>query len=217
MKHEIHWLNHRIDLENADKKQVFKFIADNSDSWHLHAVDLKLAADCLEENILRNLAISEEDGLMSFTLWGPYYMLRGMSIECLLKAIIVANNNEIVPDAKLVFFVENKISGHNLMWLAERAEFQCSPYETGLLEKLTQHIEWAGRYPTATAAEKTFESIRPNIDHGTKVASLKKPYSKGDFKKIVRLSSTLFDLYYERKALWDQKVQECLGLKFDPE
>jgi hypothetical protein len=78
---------------------------------------------------------------------GPFYVLAGLSIENLLKAVIIqarsARGEPIIAGKKLV----GDLKTHDLVLLARRAGIEVSKVEEDLLVRLKQYVTWAGRYP----------------------------------------------------------------------
>ncbi len=76
-------------------------------------------------------------------------MLAGFAMENVLKALIVQNQRESLEQE---FSTKNELpkilKSHNLVVLAERAGLQFTNEGTKkLLDRLTRHSVWAGRYP----------------------------------------------------------------------
>lgn len=75
--------------------------------------------------------------------WNPvYFMLSGMALELIYKAIVVAKGNE--PNTK----------SHGLANLAKEAGLKVKNKQEGLLAILTEAIIWYGRYPVPKEQEK---------------------------------------------------------------
>jgi len=108
--------------------------------WHNKASQLRASAAatwyCMSQadqaEVERSLGSPSNLGLGY--AYPAYRMLCGMSIEAMLKAILVAKG----LDAP---------ASHDLLWLARHAEMQLDATETGLLALLTECIIWHGRYP----------------------------------------------------------------------
>ena len=88
-------------------------------------------------------------------------MLLGMALECLLKGIYIkrhrvwadpAKEHALVKDGK---YVRVKDAGdHDLVQLAKAAGVTLSQSERSILTRLTDFIEYAGRYPISKRVEK---------------------------------------------------------------
>ena len=70
-------------------------------------------------------------------------MLFGLSVELLIKAILIAQNPDFVTKDGL----DDKIAKHNLLALIETANIEIDKEERKILRDLQQYIEWMGRYP----------------------------------------------------------------------
>jgi len=117
-KHSMYWFNKSSDLHAA--AAALWYSRDESHS----------------ETIVRECGLG--DGfIMRIAVMPVYYMLCGLSLELLYKAIIVAKGNTVKPS-------------HRLVELAESAGIDLNPEHKGLLEMLRESIEWEGKYPVPT-------------------------------------------------------------------
>lgn len=97
----------------------------------------------------------------ALTRWSiPFMFLAGLGIECLLKAIRIlqfqAAGKPIATENKRgSLALVNELKTHDLLGMAKAAEIELDQAETELLERLTDFVEWAGRYPVGVAAEQT--------------------------------------------------------------
>jgi hypothetical protein len=86
--------------------------------------------------------------LKSDHYFGPYFMLISFAVENYFKAAIVRENS---CDFKEAFRDKGKLpkdlNSHDLIQLAQKANFVFSKKEEDLLRRLTRHAIWAGRYP----------------------------------------------------------------------
>lgn len=92
-------------------------------------------------------------------LWRPLMVLYALSVENLLKAIIIARGEDPAPNGELANWFKN----HNLNKHAERARLSFTPKQ-GLLETLREFIE-SGKYP-----------IGRNSQSGTRINHFIHPY-----------------------------------------
>lgn len=89
----------------------------------------------------------------------PAEMLCGFAIENALKGIIVANEPSRISDTQL----DRELRVHNLVELARLAKIQLSFEEGHICTNLSTVVEWAGRYPVATKAEKQIIGARDQL------------------------------------------------------
>jgi hypothetical protein len=82
---------------------------------------------------------------MSVALRNVYFMLCGMSLELLMKTIIVARGKEVKTT-------------HNLKTLGKDANVPFEKKHEGLLQILTEAVYWNGKYPTPQK-EMDWESL----------------------------------------------------------
>lgn len=88
----------------------------------------------------------EPDAGEGLRMRGPFYLLSGLAVENLLKAIIV---KQLPPGASLVRRdkLDAGVKHHKLTSLCDRARVTLSPKDKAFLERLTKFVEWRGRYP----------------------------------------------------------------------
>lgn len=108
--------------------------------WHSKASDLHASAGVLWAAMedLKQGSAAEKMGLgqgfaYSIACWLVYQMLCGMSLELLLKAIVIARNE--APKAT-----------HDLVALSREADMAYSEVELATLKILSESIIWEGRY-----------------------------------------------------------------------
>ncbi|MGC4098761.1 MAG: hypothetical protein QM706_16735 [Nitrospira sp.] len=116
-------------------------------SWHTKAWHLMGAAGALWacSNHDRSKEMVGELGLetefnMSHALGAPYLTLCGLSLELLLKAIIVAKRGK-------------PARSQNLGFLALSASVTLTEIQKGQLDLLSEYVTWAGRYPLSKNRE----------------------------------------------------------------
>jgi len=122
-------------------------------AWQRSAEDLLAAAHILRE---RNDSFDQESlgpndpAPPESVVKRVELMLRGMAMECLLKAVWVKRSNAIVHDGKYV-----KVPGagqHDLPQLARAVGFAVDSAELDLLRRLSHFIKYGGRYPVPREA-----------------------------------------------------------------
>jgi hypothetical protein len=75
----------------------------------------------------------------------PAQLLYAYAIENVLKGLVIANAPRLIEESEL----NRELKSHNLIKLAEKAEFAIHVEEVSLLKALSQLSLWAGRYPVA--------------------------------------------------------------------
>jgi hypothetical protein len=92
------------------------------------------------------------------SLLTEYCLLMGYALENLLKGILMAEHPEYFkPDTKIT-----DIRSHNLVSLCERCSLQITVDEEELLKKLTDHIEWVGKYPVPLELSGMYPRRKPD-------------------------------------------------------
>jgi hypothetical protein len=109
---------------------------------------------------------------VTLRLRGPFAMLSGMSIENMLKGVVVQKGLE-PPQT------------HDLVKLSKQAgiKWERWPDASGVLARLTTFVVWAGRYPVATTEEGT---SAPRI------------LRTSDYLAISQIRSHLTDIHFGR-------------------
>jgi len=80
-----------------------------------------------------------------------YLMLMGFAIENLFKAVIVRRDGHGSPDKTKML---GKLKDHDLLRLAQEANFQFDRDGEDLLRRMTRCTVWEGRYPVPTSWDK---------------------------------------------------------------
>jgi len=129
------------DCNPLRRQGEFDCAVDSPGSWLFCALDLRTAADRID---WQRSPIRESE--RSLGLCSVYRMLMGMSMEALLKGILIAQGKQILDKGKL----KNDFTTHDLSKLAHSADpsaLTFSPDEIKILQNLTPYILWAGKYP----------------------------------------------------------------------
>ena len=134
----------------------FQLSASEPGLWQLEALRLRRAADHLFEvycSDLRQLSSGQVTpvDLHNLELASAASLLYGLSLENLLKGIIVKSGAPVIAKWRIQF---GRGSGHNLVHLASKASITLNSDEQDLLNRLTRYVEWAGRYPVAKSPEQ---------------------------------------------------------------
>lgn len=123
-------------MSPADEAEFFQLNAEASANspghWAWKAHRLKGAAD--------ELTFADH--------WTVRYMLLGLSIENLLKALAIGRGHRVEIEGDNIVLGWPRGSGHDLAKLADFADFRLDPDELALLNKLTEFIVWGAKYPT---------------------------------------------------------------------
>jgi hypothetical protein len=88
----------------------------------------------------------------------PAQLMYAYAIENVLKGLIVSKRPDLIQEREL----DGELATHNLIKLAEKAEFTIHVQERPVLEALSQLSIWAGRYPVARSRGKFVGA--PNVD-----------------------------------------------------
>jgi hypothetical protein len=135
----------------------FEDVAPSPFWWWLKAQDLHSAANVIwrdhEGAVLEHsrreaplddlkVTVLASTRLRSFSV---YLLLLGLSFENLFKALIVGDAPELVKDGIL----HGAVKTHHLVHLSSVAELTLSEQERELLDRVTETVVWAGRYPVA--------------------------------------------------------------------
>lgn len=120
--------------------------------WELQAATLRYSMEVIFRQVNTDIAdifgwrkktrTSDRPSLHSVGL-----MLAGMTLECLSKAVRYGDPNIILDKAQEKGFRE-----HNLLVMLTAVGYSTSPEEIGLVNRLSQHIRWQGRYPVPKKA-----------------------------------------------------------------
>jgi hypothetical protein len=100
-------------------------------------------------------AAEELVGGPRFVAW---YLLTGMAVEDILKGLIVARDG-IELDDRGRLRLPWPAPGHNLILLAANASVELTEEERQLVERLSEFVLWAGRYPIP----RRLEEFRPRF------------------------------------------------------
>lgn len=158
----------------SDKSNSFESKALQPGVWELRANNLKRAADnayeiCYDAIIHSGQCAKEgrEPDLQDFQdvfVIKVYYLLIGYALENLLKGILIMRQPErYVQQGSL-----KGLKTHKLVKLFEDCRLPVDPETKELLEKLTLHIKWQGRYPVSLRAED-MELDFYNFETGRKI------------------------------------------------
>jgi hypothetical protein len=135
--------------------QNYKSKTFSENSWLKSARALIYSAKELEPKVLalwesyRANSKDKTAPLMSDDYQGPYYMLMSYAVENLFKAKIVKKESiKFKKDFENDKKFPKELQSHDLVDLAQKANFPFNIEEEDLLRRLTWHAIWAGRYPS---------------------------------------------------------------------
>lgn len=116
-------------------------------------------------------------------------MLMGMSLENLVKGILISRNPELVKDG-----IQGEIKSHQIRQLIEeQASFSLNDDEKIFLDKLSDHVVWRARYPIPTAPRKLRYRQAPCTYRGTNFLGFWGPEDWATFIELFkRLDRALF-------------------------
>lgn len=127
----------------------------NLNSWKLFADQFYKASECIfiqvildRQKMLQNhlrwqREKSYPDRNYTPTLDNIYFLQIGYSLENMIKGLLLFENPDLVAKRKL----DVSIKSHNLSKLAAMLKIELSDDEKELLDFITPHIIWYGKYP----------------------------------------------------------------------
>lgn len=145
-----------MQMDRTRRVKQHTWAGNSPDAWRSSAGDLLASATVLRE---RRGAV-EPDSSSATDTWRLHpveLMLRGMAIECLLKALWVKGGNKLVKDGKYIGV--HGAGDHRLVQLAGVLRLRLSNLEKDLFVRLQDFIEYGGRYPVPKDAD-TLRMIR---------------------------------------------------------
>lgn len=178
-------------MDSSLAKKIHEGAGNLPRAWEGAAEDLLAAAQILKErhesfdraSLGPNDPMPPESGVKPVEL-----MLRGMAVECMLKALWLKRGNVIVRDGK--YFGVRGAGQHDLPQLASATGFQIDAVETDLLRRLSHFIQYGGRYPVPRDASQLMLIPSPGGGRGAPT-SWSTPADQHSFNEIVRRLSTL--------------------------
>ncbi len=179
----------------VDLNNVFERRQKLSVYWHNKASDLRGSAGALWASMheASAYATAEKLGLgqgFSFTVgcYPVYHMLCGMSLELLLKAVLVERGFE--PKTT-----------HDLVLLCADAGISLTTTQTGLLKILSEAIVWDGRYPVPKQEPRFRQFIVLRYEHlfdqltSSSTLKLRKSNSNLNWESFNKLWSLISEAY----------------------
>jgi len=147
-------------IDHKEWMELYDQVGNAALAWILKARALFSSADLLWDHykaMPRKKKPNELEAAYIFDMSNIVRMLRGMGMECLLKAIWLRQGNELMKDGTMIRRSLNT-KAHDLYAMAERVcvpgAITLSEDEGHVLVRLAFGIE-TGRYPTTTHVGKT--------------------------------------------------------------
>jgi hypothetical protein len=82
-------------------------------------------------------------------------LLDGLSLENLIKGILIGRNPSVVNSNSLdIKLLSKSKGGHDLSKLMQKASIELSLEEFDVVERLTKFVVWAGKYPIHFKADQ---------------------------------------------------------------
>jgi hypothetical protein len=116
------------------------------------------------EELLAASQVLRERGPISGRLGAVELMLRGMAVECLLKALWLKQGNVLVDSGRYVGV--RGAGSHDLSQLASAVRFTLSVHEADVMRRLSHFIEYGGRYPVPKDSSKLMLTRNPRGGKG---------------------------------------------------
>ena len=131
----------------------FESAGNSPRAWQIVAENLLFAARTLSERCGTFDSQSTDAQFSNRAQLGAVeLMLKGMAVECLIKALWLGRGNSFVKAGK--FFNVPGAGAHDLPQLALAAGLNTSSFEVDLLRRLSHFIEYGGRYPVPRTSNK---------------------------------------------------------------
>lgn len=114
-------------------------------------------------------------------------LLYGLSIENLVKGVIIESDPSLISNGKLGKWPGGGEGGHDLIGLFKEAGIQPSEIEKDILTRLTAFVLWAGRYKIPKSSEKM---AVPQLDYSDPF--LPRPFSAYELPTFNNLYQSLY-------------------------
>lgn len=112
--------------------------------WLIRSEDLYQAAEAVWRYRILRVPLSNGTIHETHLLSSPALLLMGLSLEALLKGLIISRRPDLIAYGK----VSKRLSKHDLCALFEMASIPIHEESNGkFLAKLTQYIVWRSKYP----------------------------------------------------------------------
>lgn len=133
-------------------------------SWFEHGHSLLLAADSLWEGALHRMrAPASQRRVLSLGVARGYMTLLGASIECAIKGLAVALGCFSESNGRIKFTGVRGSESHLLPEMARSLGIVLTDGERRLLERATEYLSWAGRYPIAKRIGRSSNAMKNRL------------------------------------------------------
>lgn len=148
-------------MSRQNSKKLYRTVGSDPNAWFERAEGLFYAATTLRDQFLsiresppalRRVATS---GLVRSSL-----LLLGLAVENAAKAVWIAKRPEIVSTTSFSGELFKSEGGHDLKVLVGEV-LDLSSAEKSLLDRLQEHVVWAGRYPIPKKSNRYHDSRSP--------------------------------------------------------
>jgi len=173
-------------MKDSDKTiEYYDYFSNNEIPWLMRGQELLCSSDLLKKHGVI------KDGVV---INGVVQMLRGMGIECLLKAAILCSGKKIAEKGKIIR--EDGQGTHDLLKLTQLLKIKLTKGEEEVLKILSSYIE-IGRYPLFSNWKKAENAHIPS-----------------SFRKIPRGVESLVWVYTENEDSFNtllEKINEVIA------
>ena len=150
--------------ESRVRQSILAGAITDSGPWFVRARGLVLAAKEVEPSVRRfwrRFSATKNPVRQLWLATGPnthmtYFLLMGFATENYLKGLLVTQSSKLIEEKarKGKDHLVKALGGHDLVKVAAKAGFDITDEEERLLFRLTNNIEWFGRYPFALTGDQ---------------------------------------------------------------
>lgn len=140
-------------------EKQWKLGTESTAAWRLSALSLERSANVLWATFVEDVQadLRDDEPESTWTVSGAFMLLAGLAVENYLKAICIKHAGRAFKEnGKFEFF------GHELGELAKTTGLLYDNAEIELLDRLTNFVEFAGRYPAPNKAEALIPKVKPD-------------------------------------------------------
>lgn len=144
----------RVDLNDEDVMFAYQSLA--APGWTSSGLGLWWSATCVRRGNLQNLLANFPNGDWPPTMLirAEEVMLKGMAVECMLKAVYLFEKHTTRELTVAEVEAQRWLGRHDLAEMADGAGFEVSRDEREVLDILSLHVKWRGRYPAPREKHK---------------------------------------------------------------
>ena len=137
---------HLKKMSTEKNQDSFKRRGTNIYYWLERSKELKASAKLIWEHSKVHYVKNEKviDSLAQF--YRVSMLLMGLSLETLLKALIIARDDNQISNGK----IHKTLKTHDLIKLIERVDFDVNDKEEHFLFRASENVVWLSRYPVPT-------------------------------------------------------------------